>query len=447
MARRIVKPMTDKEIASKAKQIGTHAEGRVTGLCLRVRKNKSGLSVCWMLRVQKDGKESIKSLGKYPIVSLAQARERASEYLSQFALGVNPFEIEKDKKEKQAEEKKAGIAKGLTLDDVLGEFMDYKQRMSWKDNEKTRNKEEKRLRDNLPSLLPIPLAEMTTEDVVEALRPIWVSKSATADRVQLNLKGCLEWAMHVKKCVPFGNNPADWNNLKYFLEPKDKRKKEQHMPALDPDQMPAFMKALHERAETHLTARCMEFAVLTCVRSANVREMRWEQLADDLSVWEIDAEDMKVTANGQHKVPLSKQAKEIIKTQKKLVFNSPWVFPSDRLPNRPLSNSALNVVIKDLHTIEVKAGREGWIDRKQTKELKTIRIAVQHGISRATFKTWAEGTRQDSRATELILHHEIDPRLKSAYDRSEDMEHKAKVLQNWANFCYSAINTKKRKKV
>lgn len=160
MARRIVKPMTDKEIASKAKQIGTHAEGRVTGLCLRVRKNKSGLSVCWMLRVQKDGKESIKSLGKYPIVSLAQARERASEYLSQFALGVNPFEIEKEKKEKQAEEKKAGIAKGLTLDDVLGEFMDYKQRMSWNDNEKTRNKEENRLRDNLPSLLPIPLAEM-----------------------------------------------------------------------------------------------------------------------------------------------------------------------------------------------------------------------------------------------------------------------------------------------
>lgn len=113
MARRIVKPMTDKEIASKAKQIGTHAEGRVTGLCLRVRKNKSGLSVCWMLRVQKDGKESIKSLGKYPIVSLAQARERASEYLSQFALGVNPFEIEKDKKRKTGRGKEGRYCQGV----------------------------------------------------------------------------------------------------------------------------------------------------------------------------------------------------------------------------------------------------------------------------------------------------------------------------------------------
>ena len=202
------------------------------------------------------------------------------------------------------------------------------------------------------------------------------------------------------------------------------------------------MKALHERADTHLTALCLEFAILTCVRSNNVRSMRWEQLNKDLTLWEIDAAEMKIDRNGQHKIPLSKQAKAIIEKAKTLAIDPIYVFPSERVQGKPLSNSALNVVIKDLHAIEVKAGREGWIDRKQTKEEKKPRIAVQHGISRATFKTWAEGSRQDQRAVELILHHDIDPRLKSSYDRAEDIPHKAKVLQNWADFCYSEIDKK-----
>ena len=98
------------------------------------------------------------------------------------------------------------------------------------------------------------------------------------------------------------------------------------------------------------------------------------------------------------------------------------------------------MVIKDLHTLEIKAGREGWIDRKKTKQQKKPCIAVQHGISRATFKTWSESTRQDVKATELILHHDVGGRLKSAYDRDESMKYKKEVLQNWADFCYSLIN-------
>ena len=174
-----------------------------------------------------------------------------------------------------------------------------------------------------------------------------------------------------------------------------------------------------------MSALCLEFAILTCSRSANVRQMRWEQFSEDLSLWEIDAEEMKITRNGQHKIPLSEQAKAILVEAKSRTFDDVWAFPSERKAGYPLSNSTLNQAIRSLHAVEVKSGREGWIDREQSKREKKPVVAVQHGISRATFKTWAEGTRQDSRAVELVLHHEIDPRLRGAYDRSDDMKYKA----------------------
>lgn len=246
----------------------------------------------------------------------------------------------------------------------------------------------------------------------------------------------MAWAINVKKYLPKENNPAEWEQLKWLLEPREKQKRIRHMPALDPNQMPDFMNALHSIAHLKTSAICLEFAILTCVRSSNVRFMRWEQLKDNFNVWEIDADEMKVSNNGQHKIPLSKQAKAIIEHQRKIVFNSPWVFPSKN-PQKPLIFSALNKIIKELHANEISEGREGWIDRRQTFQLKSPQIAVQHGISRATFKTWAENTRQDTRATELVLHHEIDHKFKGAYDRGEDMRFKLLILQKWADFCYS----------
>lgn len=442
---KIAKAMNDKQVQALLRKPDNkpHYVGGVQGLYLQVNVLKSGnVSATWYLRVEIDGKKSKKSLGQYPDITLLQARTKAAELREQFARGLNPFEIEKEKKRQEKAKAKQKKKDDITFESALSEYLDYKQARDWKHGENTRIKEERRIRNHLASLMPLALNAIEPEDVAAALMPIWCNKAKTADRLKSFMHGYLHWAMTVKKCRPRGINPAAGEWLKDLLPPESKRKQEEHMPALSVEQLPPFMKALHERAKTHLSALCMELAVLTCVRSKNVREMRWSQLDDDLTLWEIDADEMKISRNGQHKIPLSKQAKAIIEKAKTLAVDPIYVFPSERVQGKPLSNSALNVVIKDLHAIEVKAGREGWIDRKQTKEEKKPRIAVQHGISRATFKTWAEGSRQDQRAVELILHHDIDPRLKSSYDRAEDIPHKAKVLQNWADFCYSEIDKK-----
>lgn len=439
---KIAQTMNDKQVQALLRKPDNkpHYVGGVRGLYLQVNTLKSGnVSATWYLRVEINGKKSKKSLGQYPDITLLQARNKAIGLREQFTRGVNPFEIEKAQKREEKAKAKQKEKDDLTFEGALSEYLDYKQDRDWKHAEKTRIKEERRIRNHMVSLMPLSLSAIEPEDIAAAVKPIWCSKSQTANRILGLLRGYFKWAMTVKKCRPRGINPADSQWIKDLLPPESKRKKEVPMPALSVEQLPPFMKALHERAETHLTALCLEFAILTCVRSENVRSMRWEQLDKDLTLWEIDAAEMKIDRNGQHKIPLSKQARAIIFKAKTKAIDPVYVFPSERVQGKPLSNSALNVVIKDLHSIEVKAGREGWIDKKQTKEEGKPRIAVQHGISRATFKTWAENTRQDQRAVELILHHDIDPRLKSAYDRSEDLPHKARVLQNWADFCYSEI--------
>ena len=442
---RIAKAMNDKQVQALLRKPDNkpHYVGGVQGLYLLVNTLKSGnVSATWYLRVEIDGKKSKKSLGQYPDITLLQARTKAADLREQFARGLNPFEIEKEQKRQEKAKAKQKAIDEITFESALSEYLDYKQARDWKHAEKTRIKEERRIRNHLALLMPMALSDIEPEDIAAAIKPIWCNKAATADRVLTLIRGYFKWAMTVKKCRPRGINPAAGEWLKDLLPPESKRKQEEHMPALSVEQLPLFMKALHERAKTHLSALCMEFAVLTCVRSQNVREMRWSQLDDDLTLWEIDANDMKISRNGQHKIPLSKQVKAIIERARAMAIDTVYVFPSERRQGKPLSDSALNVVIKNLHTIEVKAGREGWIDREQTKKHGKPRIAVQHGICRATFKTWAESERQDERAVELILHHDIEPRLKSAYDRSEDLPYKATVLQNWADFCYSEIEKK-----
>lgn len=441
---RVQKALTDREVRELAKTAGTKAVGGVAGLVLRRRANVHGVvtSARWYLRKQ-GAKGTDIAIGDYKQVGLAEARLKALRLLEDLANGVNPIVEAKKEAQKEKAEKESKAREALTVGEVLTEWLDDKvRRGEWGKGihskaEETRRKEERRIRQNLPLLMEMPVASCEPEDIAKALEPIWCSKRATADRIQTHLQALFRWSMAVKKCRPRGINPAEKQWIKPLLPAESKRKQEEHLPALEPDQLPYLIRALVEKG-SH-SALCTALAIITCTRSDNIRSMRWDQLSENDQLWNIDAIDMKVTANGQHKIPLSVEAQKIIQHQREnaLFFDSPYVFTSDRNGGKPFSNTTLNVLIQRLHAVEVDAGREGWIDRKQSQEKGEPVIAVQHGISRATFETWAHETRQDERAVQLILHHEIDPILKSAYDRSEDLDHKRKVLDAWSKFCFS----------
>lgn len=439
---RIVKALTDFELKKLTKKVGRYAVGGAgaTGLAVKVKQGAVGLLKNWELRRRtKILGEITRCYGRYPEVSLEAARAFARADNDLIAQGINPHEADAQAAREEAEAKAKAVAGAVTVGDVLHEWIEWRAlNKGWKKPEATIAKEERRIRANVPKLLSVPVATCEPEDVAAALEDIWTTKSRTADRVGWHISSLFEWAMTVKKCRPRGINPAEGKWLKPLLAGESRRKQETHFAALDIDQIPPFVSALVR--DGNLAAQCLLVAILTCTRSANVRAMRWDQLNEDRTVWEIDAEEMKVTENGQHIIPLSPEVRRIIRELEDQRLDSRFVFPSRN--GKPLSENAMNQLIERMDVQEIKAGREGWIDRRQTKKYGKRRRVVQHAVSRATFETWAHANREDERAVQLILHHEIDPRLKGAYDRYGDLPYKREVLDHWAVYCFSQVDEK-----
>ena len=106
-----------------------------------------------------------------------------------------------------------------------------------------------------------------------------------------------------------------------------------------------------------IAARCLQFAILTATRSGNAREALWEEINWDKKQWIIPAEKMKASANGDHVVPLSEQAIELIHSMQTQGY-SRYIFPSS-IGNGKISDAALKVVVRALHMQALEKGERG----------------------------------------------------------------------------------------
>jgi integrase len=112
--------------------------------------------------------------------------------------------------------------------------------------------------------------------VTEILEPIWTAKTETASRRRGRIEAVLDWAQ-VKGFRDPGVNPAAWRgNLDKLLAAPRKAKRVRNHPALPLDQMHAFMTTL--RAIEGVSARCLEFTILTASRSGEARGATWSEI-------------------------------------------------------------------------------------------------------------------------------------------------------------------------
>ena len=439
---RVSRCLSISEIKTKSKTVGCHSVGGVPGLCLRVVKIKDGLTRYWLLR--KQGQRGFKMhIGPYPEMPLKTAREEAAKLLLQHSAGLNPL-VEREKQNEEDGKQLRAEQHQQTIRDVYNDYLDWKEyRGVWKNPADSRHKAQRRLECNfLPAGGHIVVATATPDEIAKAIEPIWCEKAPSADKVLPLVRELFAWAAAVAKIrSPELVNPAASKVINPLLPAQRMRKQTEHYPFLAPDQFPPFMKALHAKNTT--TAKCTEFSILTCSRSQNARFATWDQIDFENRLWIIDKDEMKVSSNGQHIVPLSDQAISILKEMQeisRLLGNTRHIFVSTRkMTDTPLAKSALNQVIDRLHVEAVRRGEEGWIDREQTKASGTERVAVQHAIARSTFETWGHSLRKDPRTIDLCLHHNVDQHLRSAYDRDDSIEHKRVLLQEWADFAYSMI--------
>ncbi len=383
------------KVASQKKR-GYYADGG--NLYLRV---ASGGSKSWIFRFTIDGKTRDAGLGSYPAVTLAAAREEADKCRRQVAARIDPIEA------RNAERAAARIeaVQAITFEQCAKAYI-ASHEAGWK-NDKHRAQWRSTLATYVyPVIGSLPAKAVDTGLVLRILEPLWTTKPETASRVRGRIEVILSWAK--VRGYREGENPAQWRgHLDHLLPAKSKVRKVVHHPALPYVEMPTFMDQLREQSS--LTARALEFVILTAARTKQTLHATWDEIDCDRALWTIPAERMK--APKEHRVPLSPRAHELVSEMAGIKLNQ-FLFPGTK-PGRPLSQMSLTMLLR----------RMGY-----------GHVTV-HGF-RSTFRDWAaECTTFPGEAAELALAHAVPHAVEAAYRRGDMLEKRRQMMDAWSAFC------------
>lgn len=337
MGRSARSALTAKQVETATK-LGYTADGKQPGLNLQVALGANGYVRSWVFRYTSptSGKRREMGLGSTGIVGLADARALAADAFKLISNGVDP----KDHRDAAKHHRLVAVKQKLTFQQAASQCIAAKQH-EWK-NKKHQHQWSASLQAYAyPMLGKVPVDQITMEQVLAVLEPIWTTKTETATRVRQRIETVLDWAKARK--LRSGDNPASLKGgLGQLLPKASKIAKVKHQPALPYQQIHAFVQAL--RAKNGISPKAFEFLILTAARSGEVLGAKWDEIDLASKVWTIPAERMK--AGREHRIPLSGRAATII--QEMLAGRQcDFVFP-DPSGSKSMSNGALLAVIKGM---------------------------------------------------------------------------------------------------
>jgi integrase len=234
------------------------------------------------------------------------------------------------------------------------------------------------------------------------LKPIWREKTETASRLRGRIEAVLNYATAHE--LRTGENPARYKgHLAHLLGRADDGAVKHHA-ALAYSDVGAFMTAV--ATKEGVSARALEFIVLTAARSGEVREARWDEIDLAARVWTIPGERMK--GKREHRVPLSDAALAVLA---KMERRGEYVF-AGRDPRKPVANMSIAEMLKSI--------------------APDVTI---HGF-RSSFRDWAaEATAYPRDVCEMALAHTISDKVEAAYRRGDLFEKRARLMEDWGAFC------------
>ncbi len=367
----------------KTANAGRHGDGR--GLFLYVKPSGAR---SWVLRYQVQGRRRDLGLGAYPDVTLAMARERATEARRLIAEGEDPIA-----KKRQAKPK--------TFREAALELIESK-RPGWKNAKHAAQWTSTLEAYVFPKIGQVQVAKVETADVIGALTPIWSEKPETANRVRQRMEAVLDYASALG--IRTGDNPARWRGHLDHLLPKPKKVRAvKHHPALPHAEIADFMEQLSTREG--VAARALAFTILTAARSGETRGATWAEIDLEGKLWAVPANRMK--AGKEHRIPLSEATLALIGERR---ADDQFIFESEAKPGKPISDMSMTAVL-----------------RRMNREDITV-----HGF-RSTFRDWAgETTSFPREVIEAALAHGIKDKAEAAYARSDLFEKRRKLMEAWA---------------
>ena len=358
-----------------------------------------GKSKSWVQRITIEGRRHDLGLGGFPLITPEHARRRAVANRLAVAEGKNPLT---DKRK----------IKTLTFRDAaLKTYEGLKPR--WKNKKVATNWMQQLERHAFKRLGNLHVDSIGREDVLAVLTPIWTSKPETARRVRRNIKATLSW------CQANGyvetNYAGEAINGALPTMPAIKK----NFRSLPYSEVPEAIEAIRKSNASLATKACLEFVILTACRSGEARLAHWSEINLEERVWMIPASRMK--QGREHRQPLNDQAIVVLTSMQILQDKTGLIFPSPVRRDKPLSDMSLTKMLRD----------NNLSDR-----------ATVHGF-RSSFRTWAsENTNADHAVMELCLAHAVGNAVEQAYARSDLLEKRRRLMDQWGMFVTGSTNGK-----
>ena len=375
--------------ATKAKSIRKPGMHRCDDtLYLRVKPNgrKS-----WVQRIVINGRRANLGLGPYPIVSMDDAREKAFNNRRKIHKGENPI----------AQKRRSSIPT----------FREAAKRYhatlvpTWRSKVHVKSWMQVVERHAFPKLGNIPVDEITQQDVLSVLRPIWEERNDTATRVRQRIRGTLKFCQAHEYIT---TNPAG-EAIDAALP--SLRKNNNNFRSLPPREFPDAVMTIKNGVSSLPVKLCLLFLAHTVARSKEALGAQWREVDLEAATWTIPESRMK--GGKSHRVPLTQASLDLLELARPLRNDSDLIFPSSTEKTKPMTSATLKK-----HMVKL-----GLWDR-----------TVVHGF-RATFKTWAtDETNAPGEMIEVAMSHKFGNSVEQTYYRGDGFDKRVELMQQWSDF-------------
>jgi len=375
------------------------------GMVLLVHPNGSKY---WRLRYRFGGKEKMLALGKYPEVSLTDARARRDEARKILANDVDPSENKKAVKVEQEQE-------AVTFEVVARDW--HASNQKWSASHSARVL--KSLEDNLFAAIgKRNIAELKTRDLLVPIKAVESSgRLEVASRLQQRTTAIMRFAVQ--------SGLIDYNPAQEMAGAVATSNR-QHRPALELSRTPELLYRIDHYSGRALTKLVVELTLLVFIRSSELRFARWSEVDFKTAMWTIPAEreaidGVKHSQRGSkmktpHLVPLSLQAVKILEQVKLLSGGHELIFIGDHNPRKPMSENTVNKSLRVMgYDTQVEVCGHGF----RTMACSSL---IESGL-------WSRD------AVERQMSHMERNSVRAAYiHKAEHLDERRLMLQWWADF-------------
>jgi integrase len=390
---------------------GMHCDG--DHLYLQVR----GAARSWVVRGPRiNGRKPEVGLGSAHRVSIDVARKERDKLLEQWKDGKDPIAERRAAKEAEARRK--------TFAQVAEEVIENRQ-SSWErsellDRQSTLIQWRRDIDVICKSIAGKWIDDITVENIENLLRPFWDrGHHARAKGLRGRIEAVFNYA-YAKRWTT-RDNPASWRVFEHLTPPKTKRKR--NHASLPWTEVPAFIERLH--GSDAVSARILEFAILTAARSQEARGARWSEINWERKVWTVPGTRMKKRL--KHEVPLSAQAIALLERMQveRVKSAGDFVFPGGRGSAQSNGKSMQN---QSLWTLVQRLVNGADAE------------ATVHGF-RSSFTIWAKNNGVDKQLADRCLAHEDGDETDQAYGgiaRDQLTEPRRPIMEAWGAFVDAA---------